>query len=382
MNPSQVETALAHSSPQLEAFEAGLISRGSVMVNGMTARQMVARAVLVGMPVGLHLNLTEGLPLSPPSAIPSLVTMDPEYGKAVFWGKGAFHARAAEGLLDPADVRTEAQAQLDALERMLEAAQRRSVHGGGDCAPHPSGVSDTLPPTGGVPARGRTRGISHVDGHQHCHVHPGLAAVLGPLFAEHRVPSIRLPLLSRAEDQSEALASGGSHYTKRAFIERVSALAAVSRAVYAACGLRAPIAFVGFACMGREMRRSRRVAALVVAAHRQATAGLASLESSRRRSDLRLAASSASVGLDEVELMSHPGNATTPDSVRAAATRFPASADAPSSAASRIEALAGCGCGPDAFAASDDRLQETTSLAAVGAELRALGASVAVCVGD
>ncbi|KAA0153596.1 hypothetical protein FNF29_02984 [Cafeteria roenbergensis] len=79
----------------LEAFEAGLISRGSVMVNGMTARQMVARAVLVGMPVGLHLNLTEGLPLSPPSAIPSLVTMDPEYGKAMRTLAAALVALAA-----------------------------------------------------------------------------------------------------------------------------------------------------------------------------------------------------------------------------------------------------------------------------------------------
>lgn len=371
---TQCRRCSCDSPPQLEAFTAGLLSGGSVMVNGMTAERMVVRAVAAGMLVGLHLNLTEGVPISPPETIPSLVTVDAKQGKRVFWGKEAFHARAEDGTLDSTDVQTEARAQLLALTRMLEAARGRTAHASGNLAKG-SLVTDRGARRGaGAPSLEFRPLIAHVDGHQHCHVHPRIASALGPLFAEHGLPRIRLPLLSQAEDRSAALAPGGAHFAKRGFIERISSLAAHSRAIYAASGLLAPIAFVGFACMGREMRHSSCVAALVLAAHQQAVEGLAALGATGR--DIRGISTDAPlsrVGLNEVELMTHPGKATTAASVHAAAISTLGGSSSPGLG---IESLAGCGCGPDQFSASPDRLEEAAGLARVVSELHALGASV------
>jgi predicted glycoside hydrolase/deacetylase ChbG (UPF0249 family) len=47
-----------------ELFRMGKITSASLIVNGPTAATASERARLVGLPIGLHLNLTEGEPLT------------------------------------------------------------------------------------------------------------------------------------------------------------------------------------------------------------------------------------------------------------------------------------------------------------------------------
>ena len=52
----------------LYAFEHGVVTQASLMVNGASAVTAVAKAKRASLPLGLHLNLSEGRPLSPPDS--------------------------------------------------------------------------------------------------------------------------------------------------------------------------------------------------------------------------------------------------------------------------------------------------------------------------
>lgn len=93
--------------------------------------------------VGLHLNLTEGRPLSPLASVPSLVTE----AETHFLGKAGFLKACELGQVAAEDVMVEAEAQMGWFEERW----------------------------GGPP--------SHLDGHQHCHVAPGVADALARLLA-------------------------------------------------------------------------------------------------------------------------------------------------------------------------------------------------------
>ena len=57
----------------VKCFREGLVTCASLLVNGCTAAVAVALAREAGMPLGLHVNLTEGNPTSSPSSVASLL---------------------------------------------------------------------------------------------------------------------------------------------------------------------------------------------------------------------------------------------------------------------------------------------------------------------
>ena len=92
---------------------------------------LVAKAKRANLPLGLHLNLSEGRPLSPRDEVPSLVDEDGRLlGKAGLW------AACADGAVRPSDVAREANVQLRQFALLVG------------------------------------RSPTHVDGHQHAHVAP------------------------------------------------------------------------------------------------------------------------------------------------------------------------------------------------------------------
>ena len=57
----------------LKAFSEGIVTTASLMVNGKTAASAAKAAKACGLPIGLHLNITEGTPILSASLVPSLV---------------------------------------------------------------------------------------------------------------------------------------------------------------------------------------------------------------------------------------------------------------------------------------------------------------------
>ncbi len=191
------------------AFAEGAITHASLLVGGPSASSAAATARRVGLPLGLHLDLTE----MPPSARGVTTLVD---GAGRKLGKHGFRAAVARGAIDLLDVERETIAQLAEFEHLA-----------------------------GVRAR-------HVDGHQHAHVVPAIAERLASIFERVGVRSVRIPhQRGMTFDDPEQ----GSFY------RAVTIDAAHARTIYARHGVRSTEAFVGldtsgFACSESRLRHA------------------------------------------------------------------------------------------------------------------------------
>jgi len=135
----------------IEAHENGIVTSTSIMAGGAAFEHAVGLAARCPtLDVGVHLTLTEQRPVA--ESVPSLVGAD---------GKFAPHAtelakRCLRGAIVLGDVHKELDAQI----------RRARAHG--------------LRPT-------------HLDGHQHVHVLPGVARVVAELAREHGIRAVRVP---------------------------------------------------------------------------------------------------------------------------------------------------------------------------------------------
>ena len=84
------------------------------MVNAKTAESAAKKANAAGLPVGLHLNLTEGLPLSPPSEVSTLVDKD-----GFMLGKFGFRDALEAGALKEVHIVQEVRAQLKRFKELI-----------------------------------------------------------------------------------------------------------------------------------------------------------------------------------------------------------------------------------------------------------------------
>jgi chitin disaccharide deacetylase len=137
-----------------EAHAACTVTSASLLVNtpGFIDAVQAARQ-MPNLGVGLHLNLTVGPPVSPPDAVPSLC--DRRTGK--FRGLSHLVARALARRVVAAEVARECTAQLERLS-------------------------------------GTGLRITHLDGHQHAHVLPGVWSAVVPAAREAGVTVVRIPL--------------------------------------------------------------------------------------------------------------------------------------------------------------------------------------------
>jgi predicted glycoside hydrolase/deacetylase ChbG (UPF0249 family) len=205
------------------------VTRASALANGASFARALPAAHAAGLPVGLHVNLTEGAPLSPLHAVASL--LDPANGRFMR-GKAGFRAAVASGAVEVSEVTLEVRAQLLAFTQ---------AH-----------------PTGALP--------SHWDGHQHVQTLPLVLAALVPVLV--RVSSCRLPLLGG--DELSVLGPGSA---RAAFYERVDVEARAALPAYTTAGFAFPSAFVGYTTMGAEMGVQGRVTAVLGRALAAAHAG-------------------------------------------------------------------------------------------------------------
>jgi hypothetical protein len=136
----------------LDAHQHGIVTETSVMVNlGDIQHAAALLAAAPRLAVGLHLNITRGRPVAPPSIVAELLGTDGEFC-------GAPQALPAQ--MQAAPVQAELQAQVDAFVRVF------------GCLPR------------------------HLDTHHHVHQHPVVLEVLLELAASLRLPvrSIDAPM--------------------------------------------------------------------------------------------------------------------------------------------------------------------------------------------
>jgi hopanoid biosynthesis associated protein HpnK len=135
------------------AHENGIVTSTSLMAGGDAFEHAVTLAkACPTLDVGVHLTLTEQRPVAAPETVRSLVGADGSFAPHAI----QFTKRYLRGEIALADIRTELDAQ---IRRVLE-------HG--------------LVP-------------SHLDGHQHVHVLPGIARIVAELARRYDVRAVRYP---------------------------------------------------------------------------------------------------------------------------------------------------------------------------------------------
>jgi chitin disaccharide deacetylase len=137
----------------VDAYDRGIVTSTSIMATAAAFEHAVDLArSRPGLAVGVHLVLTEQRPLVGAAAARSLVGHDGRFPPHVTQLLGL----RLRGRISLAEVRLELAAQ---LKRVRDA-----------------GIA-----------------VSHIDGHQHVHVLPGIAAVVAELAEQHGVAAVRYP---------------------------------------------------------------------------------------------------------------------------------------------------------------------------------------------
>jgi predicted glycoside hydrolase/deacetylase ChbG (UPF0249 family)/glycosyltransferase involved in cell wall biosynthesis len=216
INADDLGIGTARDAGILELFAAGAITSASLLVNGSSAATGAAGAVAAGLPLGLHLNLSEGRCLGS-ITVNSLTDAD---GKLL--GKPGFRQALAERQVRQEDLVCEIRAQFNRFIAL----------------------------TGELP--------SHVDGHHHVHVEPFVAAALATIMVrEYGVHCVRLPQQARLD------AMTGDAEFDMAFQQAVAAAASTARPLFAAHGIYSTAAFLGQSLMGTRLT----AAAVALALH-------------------------------------------------------------------------------------------------------------------
>lgn len=190
--------------------EQGVVTGASLLVNMPDSEPACRRAGERKLPMGLHLNLTEGTPLAEEDSISTLITTD---GRLL--GREMLEENLKRGTVEKSHIEREIRAQ---FEWFLEHA--------------------------GQP--------THVDSHHHMHVHPMLTELLIPILDRYDISFVRMP--------EEPLPPFGYEIEKEQLerAQNVSARAAAARVLFTAHGIRSTDHFRGLALTGNSSMRNLR----------------------------------------------------------------------------------------------------------------------------
>ena len=197
----------------VDAHRHGMVTSTTLMANG--AAFEAAAALSRQMPrlgIGVHLNLSEGMPVSPAPRIPSLLNA----AGRLYLTPGRLWKGIATRRVSLADVEIELRAQIAKIHR--------------------AGILPT-----------------HFDGHKHVHILPGVSDIVVRLAQEFSVSRVRCPLeqppgLFRMLDRQR---TSHSSILKQYFVGRgLSVLARRFRQKLAEAGLACPTHFYGISQTG------------------------------------------------------------------------------------------------------------------------------------
>jgi predicted glycoside hydrolase/deacetylase ChbG (UPF0249 family) len=156
----------------LEAHAKGPLTSATVLVNTEGAKEAITKAAIQGLPLGLHLNFTHGMPLTGTSSLVS---------EGRFLEKFLFVQALEEGRIDSEDIAREAEAQLNWF---IEHA--------------------------GIP--------THVDGHHHVHIQKQVLDALVSLAAKKDVTRMRIPYGLPGAEEAKAVCDSSGIRTNDHFI--------------------------------------------------------------------------------------------------------------------------------------------------------------------
>ncbi|XP_068594650.1 carbohydrate deacetylase [Brachionichthys hirsutus] len=194
----------------VESFQSGVVSNTSLLVNASAAKEAAELAERHNIPIGLHANLSEGIPVC--QNFQQVATLINQHG--FFHGKMGVRQVLENGQLDMKQVELELRAQVRLFTEL----------------------------TGRLPY--------HVDGHQHVHVLPEVCAVFARVLSDLKIPFIRVPV-ERGLNSSPWLPT---HV--RAFHTLVEKDTLTALPVFTHYGLRWPNMFLGVTTMGQNMSMS------------------------------------------------------------------------------------------------------------------------------
>jgi chitin disaccharide deacetylase len=154
----------------LEAFHHGIVTSTSLLANSAAfAGGVEAARAAPGLGVGVHLNLSDGAPIADRETVTSLLNNDGEFAG----GPESLLLRRARGGLSLAEVESEWDAQ---IQKVRDA-----------------GIAPT-----------------HLDGHKHVHMLPGLFEIALRLAKRHGISAIRVAL--EASSLRAALSAGSKQH--------------------------------------------------------------------------------------------------------------------------------------------------------------------------
>ncbi len=137
----------------VEAHVRGIVTSTTIMANGRAFDAAVSTSRRVpGLGIGVHLNLTAGEPVAPARNIPSLV----DRHERLHWSPGRLLRALVARKVNLAEIETELRAQIT------------KVFGAG------------IRPT-------------HLDGHKHVHLLPGVSQIVIRVAQEFSITAIRCP---------------------------------------------------------------------------------------------------------------------------------------------------------------------------------------------
>ncbi|XP_054629421.1 carbohydrate deacetylase [Dunckerocampus dactyliophorus] len=191
----------------VDCFLAGGISSVSLLVNASAAKQASDLAKRHSIPIGLHANLTEGIPVCQDLRQTSTLTNECGF----FHGKMGFRQALERHQLSMEQVEQELRDQIRLFQEL----------------------------TGHLP--------HHMDGHQHVHVLPEVREVFAQVLSDHRIPYTRVPVEPGLHSCTWLPAHLQSFYTQ---VEK-DALDSVP--VFRRYGIRWPDVYLGLTTVGQNM---------------------------------------------------------------------------------------------------------------------------------
>ncbi|XP_071011961.1 carbohydrate deacetylase [Oncorhynchus clarkii lewisi] len=191
----------------VDCFQAGGISNVSLLVNASSAKEATELAKRHHIPIGLHANLSEGLPVSQGLKRGStLLNKD-----GFFHGKMGFRKALQSGLVNMTEVELELRAQVRLFGELM----------------------------GYLPC--------HMDGHQHIHVLPEVCEVFAQVLSDCGISYTRVPV-ERGLHSCPWLSP-----VLRDFYMQVEKDALESIPVFRRHGIRWPDVYLGLTTMGHNM---------------------------------------------------------------------------------------------------------------------------------
>lgn len=197
----------------IDGHRNGIITSTTLMANGRAFDSAVAAGLAApALGIGVHLNLTQGRPVSPASRVPSIVTP-----RGTFYpGPGILARRILTRQIKPRDVETELRSQ---IEKIAAAGIR----------------------------------ITHLDSHKHVHLLPPIFSVVRKLAREYGIDCVRCPV-EPAVSALGPLRSGRRGWPRRAkqylLGRALSTLAACQARKVKDAGLCRPERFYGLSQTG------------------------------------------------------------------------------------------------------------------------------------